>query len=197
MAAQTGERYSRTQQGGFCVLVWYMPMRGTDNARGSLFVLKAAVVGCTMAMLCHARAYVERRLREMMENPSTAVGKSATLHCVCHANNTSFSRTDAPPAVLPAGKLAGLRGKRPDSAPNPLLWLLWWYILSAASATAVLLLWTLTPAHTTLSRRPPRVGQAAHVCSGGISLMAVTDRSSNRHLPRRRPNGGLTCFVPS
>ena len=63
-----------------------------------------------------------------------------------------FSRTDAPPAVLPAGKLVGLRGNRPDSAPNPLLWLLW-YMLSAASALAVLLSPTLTPTQNALSRR--------------------------------------------
>lgn len=69
---------------------------------------------------------------------------------ICHANysDTCFVPTDAPAAVLPDGKLVGLRGKRPDSA-------LLWYILSAASVTAALL---VTP-DTQSPPFPPRVGQ--------------------------------------
>lgn len=81
-------------------------------------------------------------------------------------------RTDAPTAVLPAGKLVEFRGNRPDSAPSPLLWLLW-YILSTASAAAVLLLLALTTTHAT-PPFPPRASdrrrQVKREFCGGIRL---------------------------
>lgn len=114
---------------------------------------------------------LEAHCRDRGKETVGTAGALCTSVMIKKIHQHSLLRTDAPPAVLPAGKLVGLRGNRPDSAPNPLLWLLW-YMLSAASATAVLPPPILTPTPNT--HFPPRVGQAQ---TGGAAVSGGTNGS--------------------